>query len=47
MKNGQLEVLGALFNNKTGRVEFIGSLVEDFDHGAEDWDDRRIILKLI
>lgn len=24
VKNGQLEVLGALFNNKTGRVEFIG-----------------------
>ena len=31
VKKGQLEVLGALFDNKTGRVEFMGSFGEDFD----------------
>lgn len=31
VKKGQLEVMGALFDNKTGRVEFMGSFGEDFD----------------
>ena len=35
VKKGQLEVMGALFDNKTGRVEFMGLFGDD--HG-EDWD---------
>ena len=47
MKKGQLEVLGALFDNKTGRVEFMGSFGEDFDIERKTGIVAEFILKTI